>query len=140
LTKVGGFKIGVCWMMTDPDAKGDGGKRSYLGQPGQWRSFDTELFDLLEKAKLKPEPEMRDLLQIENVGLIPNALFYNATTPDKLALRLDFHRDCLSAFATCDLAFFDPDNGLNVQSCPKGRKNSSKYVYTLISRGAENPW
>lgn len=28
-----------------------------------------------------------------------------------------------------ELAFFDPDNGLEVASCPKGRKRSSKFVY-----------
>jgi hypothetical protein len=29
----------------------------------------------------------------------------------------------------CDLAFFDPDNGLEIRSLPKGRKNSSKFVF-----------
>ena len=32
-------------------------------------------------------------------------------------------------FAEADLVFFDPDNGLEVPSVPRGRKNSSKYVY-----------
>ena len=31
--------------------------------------------------------------------------------------------------AAADLVFFDPDNGLEVRSRPKGRKGSSKYVY-----------
>ena len=29
----------------------------------------------------------------------------------------------------CDLIFFDPDNGLDVPSVQRGRRNSSKYVY-----------
>ena len=43
--------------------------------------------------------------------------------------RNKFHRDCLTKLAAADLVFFDPDNGLEVPSRPKGRKGSSKYVY-----------
>ena len=32
-------------------------------------------------------------------------------------------------FHGCDLVFFDPDNGLEVKSTPRGRKNSSKFLY-----------
>lgn len=35
---------------------------------------------------------------------------------------------CAAEFHDADLVFFDPDNGLEV-SLPKGRKNSSKYLY-----------
>jgi len=35
---------------------------------------------------------------------------------------------CAYAFRDVDLIFFDPDNGLEV-ALPKGRKNSSKYLY-----------
>lgn len=37
-------------------------------------------------------------------------------------------RRCAADLGEADLAFFDPDNGLEV-SIAKGRKNSSKYVY-----------
>lgn len=30
---------------------------------------------------------------------------------------------------TSELLFFDPDNGIEVMSNPKGCKNSSKYIY-----------
>jgi hypothetical protein len=35
---------------------------------------------------------------------------------------------CASEFLAAEFVFFDPDNGLEV-SLPKGRKNSSKYLY-----------
>jgi hypothetical protein len=34
LSEVGGFKIGVCWMLTEADGSGHGAKRGYLEQPG----------------------------------------------------------------------------------------------------------
>jgi hypothetical protein len=35
----------------------------------------------------------------------------------------------MKAFKTCELTFFDPDNGLEVKSTAKGRKRSSKYAH-----------
>ena len=32
-------------------------------------------------------------------------------------------------FADADLVFFDPDNGIEIASVKKGRKDSSKFVY-----------
>ena len=39
LAKVGGFSIGVCWMLTAADGIGEGGKRGYLSKRtsgGRW--------------------------------------------------------------------------------------------------------
>jgi hypothetical protein len=127
LAKSGGFKIGVCWMLTPADDRQDGNKRSYIQQPGKWRAFDPVLFDLL--ATVKPKPALPDLLRIEREGLIPGTVFVNEMVPDSLSERKAFHQRCLFAFNGCDLAFFDPDNGLEIRSLPKGRKNSSKFVF-----------
>jgi hypothetical protein len=62
-------------------------------------------------------------------GLILGAVFVNEMVPDSLGERMAFHQSCLSAFSGCDLAFFDPDNGSEIRSLPKGRKNSSKFVF-----------
>jgi hypothetical protein len=35
----------------------------------------------------------------------------------------------LSVLEPASLVFFDPDNGLEVRSCPPGTKGSSKYLY-----------
>ena len=123
LVRPGGFKIGVCWMLTNADARSDGNKRFYLRQPGRWRAFDADLFDRL--ADLPSRPDLADLRRIENDGVVPNAVFFNDGAPDGRPARETFHRACLARFAGCDLAFFDPDNGLEVPSRPKGRKDSS---------------
>jgi hypothetical protein len=78
---------------------------------------------------VKAKPELTDLLRIEGEGLIPGAIFVNEMVLDSLSERTAFHQRGLSAFNGCDLAFFDPDNGLDVKSRSKGRKNSSKYVF-----------
>jgi hypothetical protein len=46
-----------------------------------------------------------------------------------LGERTAFHRNYLSAFDGCDLVFFDRDNGLEIQSLPRERKNSNKFVF-----------
>jgi hypothetical protein len=126
LAKLGGFNIGVCWMLTPADERRDGRKRSYIPQAGKWRPFDPALFDFL--ATVPPNPVLADLRRVESEGLIPGAVF-NEIVPDSLGERTTFHLGCLSAFNGCDLAFFDPDNGLEIPSCPKGRKNSCKFVF-----------
>jgi hypothetical protein len=127
LAKSGGFKIGICWMLTPADERSNGGKRSYVQHPAKWRAFDPDLFDLM--ATVKPKPGLVDLLRIEREGLIPGAKFFNEVIPDPRGERVAFHQACLSAFNGCDLVFFDPDNGLDVLSLPKGRKNSGKFVF-----------
>jgi hypothetical protein len=127
LATLGRFKIGVCWMLTPADERPDGGKRSYIQHPAKWRALDPELFDLM--ASVKTQPDLTDLLRIERESLIPGAMFVNETVPDSRSGRIAFHHACLSALSGRDIAFFDPDNGLEVQSRPKGRKDSSKFVY-----------
>jgi hypothetical protein len=127
LARSGKFKVGVCWMLTSDDLRADGNKRSFAAQPADWRVFDAALFDLL--ASVGPKPELADLLRVEREGLIPGAVFFNDMVPDSLHERLAFHRACHLAFNGCDLVFLDPDNGLEVRSRPKGRKQSGKFVF-----------
>lgn len=126
LSAGGANRIGVCWMLTPDDAGADGGKLAYLRQPERFRDFDPELFDILAHAA--GEPDRRRLQTIEDSGAISGAAYYNETLPDDTAGRTAFMERCASKFRDADLVFFDPDNGLEV-SLPKGRKNSSKYLY-----------
>ena len=66
---------------------------------------------------------------MEGERLLPGAAYFEALLPDEKAERADWHASCLAAFAGVDLAFFDPDNGLEVDSRPRGRKNSNKYAF-----------
>lgn len=126
LSSGGGSRIGVCWMLTPSDGRMDGGKLAYIQQPDRHRRVDSELFDILAHAA--SAPERRRLATIENSGAIPRALYHNEMLPDELAARHAFMSRCAYAFRDVDLIFFDPDNGLEVAK-PKGRKDSSKYLY-----------
>lgn len=123
----GANRIGVCWMLTPSDGGMDGGKLAYLQQPGRHRDVDPDLFDILAHAA--SAPERRRLATIENSEALPGALYHNDLLPDELAGRHAFMGRCAYAFRDTDLIFFDPDNGLEVSSLPKGRRNSSKYLY-----------
>ena len=123
LATVGGFKIGVCWLLT-PD---EGSKREYLGRPDQWRTFDPALFDLLKNVTR--ERPATGLEHIEKSNVVPDALFFNELTPGGKDARRAHHERCMRAFAGTDLVFFDPDNGLMADSVPNGRSKSRKHVY-----------
>jgi hypothetical protein len=127
LSRVGQFKIGVCWMLTEADASAQGANRDFLNQPKVWGGYDPTLFKVL--AKVPASPQLSDLQRIEADGIVPGASFFNEFVPDDGTKRGSFHTRCLKAFAGRDLVFFDPDNGLEVKSVRKGRKRSSKYVY-----------
>lgn len=122
----GANRIGVCWMLTPSDGGLDGGKLAYLQQPERHRQYDPALFELLDHAA--SAPERRRLKTIEDSGAVPQALYHNDLLPDDAAGRKAFMDRCAAEFRDVELIFFDPDNGLEV-SLPKGRKNSSKYLY-----------
>ncbi|WP_430439935.1 hypothetical protein [Shinella sp.] len=126
LSSGGANRIGVSWMLTPSDGGMDGGKLAYLQQPERHRHVDPELFDILAHAA--SAPERRRLATIEESGAISGALYHNDLLPDELAGRHAFMGRCAYTLREVDLIFFDPDNGLEVAK-PKGRKNSSKYLY-----------
>ncbi len=127
LSSGGTNHIGVCWMLTSSDGRSDGNKLAYLQQPERHRHVDPELFDILVHAAA--EPDRRRLATIEGSGAIPGAIYHNDLLPDELTERHAFMGRCAYEFRDVDLIFFDPDNGLEVPSLSKGRKNSSKYLY-----------
>jgi hypothetical protein len=122
----GEIKIGVCWMLTPSDTSSDGSKLGYLQKPA-FREFDPPLFDLL--ATVMNAPDKRRLLLIEESSIVPGATYYNAVVPDALEAREAYFKDALTALQSSDLIFFDPDNGLDVRSRPKGKPASSKYLF-----------
>lgn len=126
LLRRSGLKLGVCWMLTPNDGRSDGNKLGYLDQPKQER-HDPELFALLRRVR--DEPDARRLILIEGSEILSGAVFVNTIVPEPLFERQIWFRQASAALAETDLIFFDPDNGIEVGSVAKGRRNSSKYVY-----------
>jgi hypothetical protein len=119
-----GLRLAVCWMLTPDDARTDGRFISYLAEPAKWRQHDPELFDFLAEGV----PSGRNLRHVEDKQILRGSILIGGTVPDDRRLREAYFRNVLRAFGAAAIVFFDPDNGIEVRSCPPGRKNSSKYL------------
>ena len=126
LTERGKRAVTVVWMLTPDDASADGGKRSYLSQPDRWRWRDPELFDALEAMMAKGQK--RSVTAIEASGVVGDAQFEKEHVPRERTLRTAYFGRVLNAALGSGLVFFDPDNGLEIASCPPGRRGSEKYL------------
>ena len=119
-----GLSLGVCWMLTPNDDRADGKFIAFLEEPASWRAYDPTLFDVLAAVV----PTGRHLGHISEHQVVRDALYVDAPVPDDRIGRQAFYTDSHRSLRQADLVFFDPDNGVEIPSCPAGRKNSSKYV------------
>ena len=123
----GQIKTVVCWVLTEDDSGTDGRRIRYLEQPETWQKYDPVVYEHLRKHVL--DKGIRHINIIERANVLRNCRFYNDLIQDDTNLR-DQYFDKFSKFAEgADLVFFDPDNGLEVKSVPRGKKKSSKYIY-----------
>jgi hypothetical protein len=119
-----GLRVAVCWMLT-PDAGGrDGRKTSYLSQPERYRAFDPHLFDALHDAVVVREE--RAVSAVEEVGLIPSAVYHTAVLDSD---RAGYFTRLAGTVGESDLVFFDPDNGMEVKSHGKHSVGAQRYLY-----------
>ncbi|MBN1675251.1 MAG: hypothetical protein JXR37_29695 [Kiritimatiellae bacterium] len=121
-----GIRTTVCWMLTPDDGGPDGRKLAYLGQSHKYRSHDPELYDFL---CARVAQGLRNVATIEESALVPNCNFYSRILSDSGAERRAYFAGLSQACAGRELVFFDPDNGLEVNSVRYGRKHSARYLY-----------
>jgi integrase len=121
-----GLRLAVCWMLTPDDGRSDGGKTTYLDTPATWRHYDPELFDLLNDAVSRGP---RNISVAETGNMLPGAVYHADILQDDLRSRRQYFDRLEGRAAVSDLVFFDPDNGMEVKSKPKGRKGSAKYLH-----------
>lgn len=127
LSNRGEIKTAVCWMLTEDDIRNDGKFTGYLDKADKWKAFDPLLFESLRQCSRKPINRSVGWTETENI--LPSAVFYPKLLTDNAAEREQYIDEFLRLASGCDLVFFDPDNGLEVQSKPYGSKNSCKYLY-----------
>ncbi len=133
LQSTGSGRLLVAWMLTPDDGSRDGGRRSYLRDPGAWIGYDPQLFTSL--AGLLQPAAMPEVSLIERSALLPRTSYYSAVVPDASEKRDAWRQGLLDAARDADLVFLDPDNGIEVRSKPVGCKGSSKYVTWQELRG-----
>jgi hypothetical protein len=116
----------VCWMLTPPDERTDGGQIAYLTQGHAFRPVDPVLFDTLQALV---RDGRRTVADIQRSGVLPQASFHRPVLLDGLSERGAYFETFWIQARPGDLVFFDPDNGFEVASVPKRRRNSSKFLY-----------
>lgn len=121
------INILICWMLTPNDGSADGKHINYLNEPNRWRSYDPELFDALHEEVMVNN--RRDVAFVRERNLIKNASFVEAILDSSPVARSSWLTELRQKRSNMDLVFFDPDNGIEVPSAPKTRRNSKKYVY-----------
>lgn len=121
------FRLLISWMLTPDDASTDGRLTDYLVKPSQWRKYDCDLYDELQRLMINKAG--REVSLIENTTLLIGAHYFASVVPDLYNERIIWSQDLVSYANNYDLIFLDPDNGLEVKSKPYGRKGSSKYLY-----------
>lgn len=119
-------RLHVCWMLTPPDDRMDGGRLAYLASPSPQVLVDPELFDVLRTLVAQRRRSVRDL---EATGILGPARFHREVLNDDTESRQRYFEALWRGLSESDAVFFDPDNGLEVGSARKGRRNSSKYLY-----------
>jgi len=121
------LRLGVCWMLTEPDGKTHGKFLAYLDNPKKYRHLDPELFDWLQQV-VGVEKDRRTA-RIEESTLLGSALFKSGILTDNRCKRSEYFTEYTTLFTGCGLIFFDPDNGLEIKSTQRGHKDSCKFLY-----------
>ena len=123
----GDLSCGVFWMLTNGDSTGDGELIGYLERPHDFAHLDPELFRKLRY--LVETPWARTVRSIHLNSILPRTTYFDELLPDSATERRAVFAEGLTRLSESDLVFFDPDNGIEIQSKPSGRKNSNKYIY-----------
>jgi len=127
LSGYGQIQTSICWVLTQDDNRNDGSRTKYLEKPEQWQDYDPAVFKHLRENVLKKG--VRDVSVLEQGDVLPNCRYYSEYVYDNDSLRVEFFKKFRDFAKGTDLVFFDPDNGLEVKSVPRGKRGSSKYVY-----------
>jgi hypothetical protein len=126
LSAEGMIRTGVCWMLTPDDGRSDGKFIQYLESSKKWNHFDPLLFECLSACIRDGN---RHVSRIASGDILPNTIFCSDPLTDISEQRTRYFANLLDQFRETDLIFFDPDNGLEVESCLYGSKYSNKYLY-----------
>ena len=108
-------------MLTEADDRPDGQFVRYWEQPERWRRYDPPLFDALSRCK--SDATLRHVEKAELWQILPRAKFFNRLLTDKPAERQSYFREALEALASCEVIFFDPDNGIEIPSVRYGTRS-----------------
>lgn len=128
-----GPRLAVNWYLTMDDNSNDGHFRDYLDK-NLYRDFDPALF--LTLASMHDERNYNvEAFEKEKVLIakyyheyIDGEGWKGLSPAERLAKRIEWHKNALEFCKGADLVFLDPDNGLSKNKV-NGRLTSPKYVF-----------
>ena len=133
------LRLGVVWCLARPDNDVDGKIVGYLEpsspQGKRLRPCDPDLYDRLRD--LVHVKRARDLGAIRQLGVLANDTVWfedelscdSVTSDERIARRAQWMARAQHQTAACDVVFFDPDNGFEIDSCPRGSPKAAKFVF-----------
>lgn len=128
-------KLGIIWCLFPNEAHNNDGRHvSYLTSK-HFSGLDDPLLAKLRHLVSEGHRSVSDvrLARIFSSGTIfcdaLATISKKASKLERLTYRKKWLQKCLSLTEKCDLVFFDPDNGLEAKSIPKGHPKSGKYIY-----------
>jgi len=127
--KHGHMRIAFCWMLTPDDHRNDGQDRRYLANEARWEHLDTDLYRFL-KVVCHQDPSS-GIKRIEDSDLLNGCCFHGDELKPQKEERAAYMRRFLEVASEHKalLAFFDSDNGIEVNSVPIGTDRSPKYLF-----------
>jgi hypothetical protein len=127
LEQAGGLSIGVCWMLTPDDTTKNGERRHHFDSASRFEGFDPLLFSKLRDWDEQASP--RSVGLFAQAELLRDACYWDRPVPLPVSEREPWLKRMCDRFEGMDLVFFDPDNGLEVESAPWRRTASPKHLY-----------
>jgi hypothetical protein len=131
------INLAVIWcLFPDESGNNDGRHVSYLRDQGFAQldaSLHAALADIVARSR-------RNIAAIGDSGCLPASTVFcadpisaldaaHAGSAERLRYRAEWLETCLRRTSTCQLVFFDPDNGLEIASIPKHHPKAGKYIY-----------
>jgi len=125
------LNIGVCWMLTKDDGKKNDKRKQYLSQPERWQHYDPKLYEFLKNCYCHGN----DITKVDR-RILPACKFLSPSgeLEDNAVARQQYFNEFKHLTQSCDLLFFDPDNGMEVPSTHYGHQGSSKFLYWCEAR------
>ncbi len=136
------LRLGVVWYLVPGESHNDDGKHVAYLNDHRFRECDPDLHDsmrgLLSDSSGQVAAARRKVSVIESGSILPAGTVYYGTplsyakqmTPkDRLGARAQWFAEALSAVASADLVFLDPDHGIECKSVGRTRLKGPKYVF-----------
>jgi hypothetical protein len=139
------FRLGINWYLFQPDPNDremrldHGNFIGYL-KPSRineqkFRTCDPNLYCKLQTIV---DANIRKVSTIEKINILPSGtcffsklISYNYTKDkeNRLRYRDSWIDESLNMLSSCNLIFYDPDNGIEIESVKKHHKRAGKYVF-----------